>query len=304
MVTPSLHLNTVAIIPAYNEERFIGSVVLKAKRYVDRVIVVDDGSTDDAAEIARLAGAIVVKHERNRGKGEALNTGFQKAREFTPQALVLLDGDGQHCASEIPAVLEPILHGDADVVVGSRYLNGDRHVPRHRVIGHWAFTAMTNILSGVHLSDSQNGFRAFSRRALEAVDFSSKGFSVESEMQFLVHEYHLKVAEVPVTTLYQDRPKRSVIAQGLSVLRGILRMVGQHRPLVFFGLPGMALLLAGMLRGVWVAESFSRTHLLAVGNAMICVLFSILGAVALSTGIILHSVRGLLLDLVKDRRRE
>ena len=113
---------TVALIPAYNEERFIGSLVLAVSDYVDIVVVVDDGSQDRTAEIARKAGAVVVEHSGNRGKAHAVNTGFAYVRELNPTALVMLDGDGQHCADDIPAVLEPIQHQTADVVVGSRFL--------------------------------------------------------------------------------------------------------------------------------------------------------------------------------------
>jgi glycosyltransferase involved in cell wall biosynthesis len=292
----------VAVIPAYNEERFIGSVVLMTRKHVGVVLVVDDGSTDDTAEVARAAGAIVVRHERNRGKGYALNTGFREARELDPTAVVLIDGDGQHRAEEIPTVLGPILRGEADIVVGSRYIDKNCGVPRHRMLGHWVFTSMTNVLSGVPLSDSQNGFRAFSGKAVNAIAFSSSGFSVESEMQFLAGEHDLKVAEAPVTALYTDKPKRSVIAHGLMVLNGMLRLVGQYRPLLFFGAPGFFVLLGGLVWGLLVVDIYRRTSNLAAGYAMISVLLSVMGTLALSTGITLHSVRGLLMDLMKSRR--
>jgi len=292
----------VAVIPAYNEERFIGSVVLKARKHVDAVIVVDDGSTDGTGEIAQAAGAIVLRHERNRGKGVALNTGFDKARELGAEAIVTLDGDGQHLIEEMPLVLAPVLGGEADIAVGSRYLEKKCTVPLHRILGHRAFTLLTNLVSGVHVTDSQSGFRAFSRRAVEAIPFSSNGFSVESEMQFLAHEYDLRMVEVPVTAHYEDRPKRPVVAHGLMVLNGVLRLVGQYRPLLFFGVPGMLLLLGGLAWGAWVVDLYRRFQALAVGYVMICILLTILGTITLSTGIMLHSIRGLLLELIGPKR--
>jgi len=107
----------IAAIPAYNEERFIGSMVLKAKKYVDEVIVIDDGSTDSTAEIARAAGAKIIRHDTNYGKGIAVNAAFKKARDAKVDILVLLDGDGQHNPFEIPAILKPIL--DKKAVVSS-----------------------------------------------------------------------------------------------------------------------------------------------------------------------------------------
>jgi len=287
----------VAVIPAYNEERFIGSVVLRARRYVDTVIVVDDGSTDATGEIAEAAGAIVVRHNTNQGKGVALNTGFQKARDLDPDAVVILDGDGQHFPTEIAAVLQPVLHGEADITVGSRYLRGTNRTPWHRVWGHWVMTYLTNLSSGVHLTDSQSGFRAFSSQAVKTIVFSSRGFSVESEMQFLAREHHLRMVEVPVTICYQDRPKRPVVVHGLMVLNGVLRLVGQHRPLLFFGVPSVAILLFGLLWGVWVVQIYRQSETLAVGYALISVLLTIVGSLGLFTGIILHSIRGLMLEI-------
>lgn len=294
---------SVAVIPAYNEERFIGSVVLKARKYVETVIVVDDGSTDDTGEIARAAGAVVLRHERNLGKGAALNTGFEKARELGAEAIVTVDGDGQHLIEEMPLLLAPVLRGEADIVVGSRYLERRPSMPLHRIWGHRVFTFLTNLLSGVRVTDSQSGFRAFSPRAVKALPFSSRGFSVESEMQFLAREYDLRMVEVPITPCYKDRPKRPVIAHGLIVLNGVLRLVGQHRPLLFFGVPGMAILVFGLLWGAWVVNIYRNTQTLAVGYALISVFLCIVGALALFTGIILHSIRGLLLEIKAAMKR-
>ncbi len=288
----------IAIIPAYNEERFIGSVVLKARKYVDAVMVVDDGSRDLTAEIARAAGAIVVHLETNRGKGVALNAGFQKARELDAQVLVVLDADGQHRPEEIPAVVAPILNGEADIVIGSRYLDRKSRVPFARIWGHRVFTSATNWLSGTHLTDSQSGFRAFSKIAIQTINFESKDFSVESEMQFLAKRQDLRLIEVPVVIRYPDQSKRPVLVHGVSVLNGILRLVGQHRPLLFFGVPGAVVLLTGLLWGAYVVEIYSVAHTLAVGYALISVLLSIIGIFSLFTGIILHSIRALLNEFV------
>ena len=292
----------VAVIPAYNEERFIGSVVLRARQYTDAVIVVDDGSADATAEIAGAAGALVVRHDRNRGKGAALSTGFRRALTLQPKAIVTLDADGQHTPAEIDAVLAPVLQGEADIAIGSRYLTHNTGVPRHRTWGHKALTVLTNLTSGTRVTDSQSGFRAFSPQAA-AIIFSSDGFAVESEMQFLAHEHRLRVVEVPITALYPDRPKRSVVAHGLEVLNGVLRLLGQYRPLLFFGVPGVVLLAAALAWGLWVVDIYHRTQQLAVGYALISLLLGMLGSQSLFTAIILHSVRGLLLAMPGPRSR-
>jgi glycosyltransferase involved in cell wall biosynthesis len=293
---PSVAHNIIAVIPAYNEERFIGSTVLKTRRQARRVIVVDDGSSDATAELASEAGAEVFRLPRNAGKGAALAAGFQLAQAYQPEVVVTIDADGQHRPEELPQLVQPVLDGQADIVVGSRYLQNTSHVPRHRRWGHRFFNLLTRAASGITATDSQSGFRAFSPRALPALLFHSDGFSVESEMQFIAHQYQLQVAEIPITIQYTDPPKRSVLGHGLSVLNGVMRMVGQYRPLLFFSLPGSIALLAGLIWGIRVVNIYSRTQQLAVGYAMISVLLTIIGMLGLSTGVILHSVRGLLLD--------
>jgi len=322
----------VVVIPAYNEDRFIGSLVLKTKSYVRDVIVVDDGSTDETTFVAALAGAIVVNHDSNSGKGVALNTGLNKAQDLNPDAVVVLDADGQHNPAEIPLVAKTVLSCKncnescgwyknyfgpdkdyhalaasdierADLVIGSRYLNHKSEVPNHRVLGHSVFNWITRFTSGVNSTDSQSGFRAFSPRALEMLSFSSNGFSVESEMQILANELGLKISEAPITVEYHEKPKRNVIKHGLLVIGGLIRLMGQYRPLLFFGLPGIVLMLGGLGMGGIVVNIFRRTSELAVGYAMISVLTSVLGLVSFSTGIILHSVRVLINETLSNNSK-
>lgn len=287
----------VVVIPAYNEERFIGSVVLKLRQHPVDILVVDDGSRDDTALIATTAGARVIRHLRNQGKGVALNTGLHAANQLDPDVLVLIDGDGQHLPEQLPSLVQPVLTGEADMVVGSRYMENTSEVPTHRIWGHRLFNLITAAASGVMTTDSQSGYRAFSPRAMQLLSFSSTGFSVESEMQFLAHEHHLRVVEVPITIRYADQAKRSVFGQGMSVLNGILRLTGQMRPLLFFGLPGLVVLLAGLGLGFYVVDIYNRFKTLAVGYAILSVMLAIIGMLGLSTGITLHSIRGLLNEM-------
>lgn len=289
----------VAVIPAYNEARYIGSVVLKTKEFADPVIVVDDGSNDQTADLARRAGAYVISHTQNAGKGMALNTGFQKAREFAPDAIVVLDADWQHCPEELPLVVDPVIKGEADLVIGSRYLARTSDVPLQRVVGHMGFNTLLNLASGTSVTDSQSGFRAFSSKAAQTITFGAKGFSVEAEMQFLAKDLHLRVKEVPITIRYHDKPKRSVIQHGLKVLNGTLTLIGQTRPFLFFSIPGLLILLVGLIEGFYVFEIYNRTQELAIGTALLAVLFCVVGVLALFTGIILHSLRGLIMQMRK-----
>lgn len=301
----NLRAHRIVLIPAYNEERFIGSLVLQARKVAATVIVVDDGSQDDTARIARDAGAELVGHETNKGKAAALNSGFFYVRLMKQEmkdemlAVVTMDGDSQHSCRDIPGMTAPIFAREADIVIGSRFLEVKNRIPRWRIFGQHALTAVTNLSSGFHVTDSQSGFRAFSRRALYALDFESAGFSVESEMQFMAHEKHLRVVEVPIHALYEDPAKRNPVRQGLEVLNGIIKFTGQYRPLLFFSVPGVSLLLFGVGWGAVVVNRFYESGQLAVGYALICVLLSVLGMILISTGFMLHSVRGLLIDLLR-----
>jgi glycosyltransferase involved in cell wall biosynthesis len=284
--------NVLVAIPAYNEERFIGSVVLRAGLLGFDVLVVDDGSVDRTTQIAQSAGAIVEVHAENRGKAAALNTAFRLARERGVSILVVMDGDAQHAADEIERFLTPVREGLADIVVGSRFLAASGgQIPRMRRLGQRAMTTMTNVASGISVSDSQSGFRAFSARAIEALVFGSSGFSVEVEMQFQARDHGLTVAEVPISANYEDPPKRNIVGHGMQVLDGILRLVGQKRPLFFFGYPGVLSMVLGLLLGLRVADIQRSTGDLAVGYALLTVLFVVMGLLGLFTAVILHSVR-------------
>jgi glycosyltransferase involved in cell wall biosynthesis len=217
----------IAAIPAYNEERHIEEIVTKTLQYVDEVIVVDDGSTDRTGERAERAGAIVIKHDINMGKGVGINTAFKTARELNPVAMVLLDADGQHNPEEIPRLLDPVLNKRADMVVGSRFL-ANNHIPKYRVLGQTVLNITTNLGSGIKLTDTQSGFRAFSRKAIERMALKQTGFAVESEMQFIAGRHGLKVTEVPIKTNYNEKIKRSPVVHGFGVLFRVLGMIGEY----------------------------------------------------------------------------
>lgn len=289
---------TAIVIPAYNESRFIGSVVIKACSYAATVIVVDDGSKDDTAAIAKVAGAIVLRHEKNSGKGTALATGFDYLRKhFSADVIVMIDGDGQHHCSEIPFLTQPILEDKADIAVGSRFLGMKSDIPKWRIFGQHALTWVTNLSARSPLTDSQSGFRALSRKILDLFPFDTEGFSVESEMQFVIQQASLRVIEVPISVVYEEPPKRNPVMQGLQVLNGIIRLISRYRPLFFFGGGGLLVLIIGLLWGWYVVDIYIRVRTLAIGYALISVLLTIIGSLSLFTGLLLHNLSALMGDI-------
>ena len=219
----------VAGIPAYNEEKTIAEVVLKAGCHVGEVLVCDDGSKDMTQMIARKNGAHVVEHQKNMGYGATMQTLFIKARELGADVLVVFDGDGQHDPDEIPELVKPVLEGRADIVIGSRFINGARmNVPLYRRMGILLITLLTKIFSGYAISDAQSGFRAFNRRALEELKISEDGWGSSVEVFFRAHDVGLRIVEVPVDCDYEDYPKaskRAPLRQGISIVASIFSHV-------------------------------------------------------------------------------
>jgi len=218
-------------IPAFNEQDQIAEVVRGALPHAAAVVVVDDGSRDLTAFNALDAGAMVIRHRHNAGKGAAVATLFRYAVEQSADALVLLDGDGQHDPDEIRDVVGPVLAGRADVVIGSRFLTQRSDIPRHRVLGQRAFNVMTALASGVPCTDSQSGFRAFGRRAFCAIRIAETTFSVECEQQFECAVHGLRLIEVPISCRYDLPEKRSAYVQGVEVLSRLCVMSVRRRVL-------------------------------------------------------------------------
>jgi len=287
----------IAAIPCFDEERCIGSVVVKTKKYVDEVIVVDDGSTDATAEIAAGAGATVHQHGQNRGYGAAIQSALEKGKQLGADVLVILDGDGQHDPRDIPKLVKPLLDGEADVVIGSRFLGSGKKPPLYRRLGQRVLTTITNVGSGQRISDSQSGFRAYSAKALKELNLAEMGMAVASEIQFAINKAGLKVAEVPIDVSYFGGAKRNPVVHGADVLSRVFVMLSLRQPLLLFGVPGLVLLGVGLTLGARVLASYGNTHDLAVGNALITILLCLAGLLALFTALMLQSMKELLRGL-------
>ena len=285
-----------AAIPAYNEEATIGSVVLKARKHVDEVIVIDDGSADATSEVARLAGAKVIRHENNLGKGAALKAAFDWASKANADVLVTLDADGQHNADEIPSLVRPIFAGEADVAIGSRFLDSESSAPRYRKLGQDILTGATNIGGGLEIRDTQSGFRAFSKKVFKSFSFRERGMGIESEMLMDLAKGGFTILELPISCRYDvEKPsKKNPISHGISVILSIVRYVGMNRPLTFFGIPGFISLLIGIYFGLKVVNIFYATSQFAIGTALLMTLFVIGGTFSMFAGLILYVISSMI----------
>ncbi len=195
------------VIPALNAERTLPGVIASCLEYDpdgrDAIIVVDDGSTDATSRLAREAGVRVVRHASNRGKGEALRTGFELALRDKADAVVTMDADGQHIASEIPRLLRAWEEHAADLVIGSRASLFEEMVGRRRIANRFSARSIS-MFAGVRVRDSQSGFRLYTRRFLTEVDYESHGFAAESEMVVVSGRKGLNIVETPILLGYVD----------------------------------------------------------------------------------------------------
>jgi glycosyltransferase involved in cell wall biosynthesis len=277
----------VVAMPAYNEETYIGTMVLKARKYADRVIVVDDGSTDGTAEISGLAGASIIRHPENKGKGAAIQSILDEVKKDIPDVLILLDADSQHNPDEIPRLIKAVLDG-CDLVIGSRELV-KRDIPSYRRVGQKVLLYLTRFLTRNKITDSESGFRAFSRRAIAELELTQKGFAVESEMIAVAEEKNLKITEVPISVKYtKDSSTLNPVRHGLGVFTQIMAMVSERKPLFFFGIVGGLLTLGGLIAGIRVLNVVSASGVVPMGTVMLSVLLLVIGILSIFTGIILH----------------
>jgi glycosyltransferase involved in cell wall biosynthesis len=287
-------VKTVAIIPAYNEELALGSVILRTLQYVDKVIVVDDGSSDKTKDIANLSGAELITHPRNLGKGEGLKSGFKAIKSLNNkiknpdefyEIIVTIDGDGQNNPDEIPDLILPIKSKNADFVNGSRYLDSsfEDDTPSYRRVGQKVLDKATNLSSGLKITDSQSGFRAFSKKAIDYFKLKNSGFAIESEMLSDAAEAGLKIVEIPITVRYDlDGSTQNPVTHGVGVLLKIIKDMELRRPLIYFTLPGLIILLIG----IGTSINF--------GPTIIAIMFVIVGLFLMLNGILLDSIRKLL----------
>jgi glycosyltransferase involved in cell wall biosynthesis len=210
----------IIVIPAYNEEATVAQVVREAVRVAEVVVVVDDGSRDRTSALAGEAGAIVVRHAVNRGLGGALGTGIAAAVKLGADAVVTMDADGQHRAADAARVFTRLAQGDVDFVIGSRMRAGEEgagKMPLHRVLFNAVGNALTYLLFGVWVTDSQSGLRGLSRVAAETIDLRTNGMEVSSEFIKEVRERRWRMAEIAIPAIYTEYS----LSKGQSFLVGV-----------------------------------------------------------------------------------
>jgi len=283
-------------IPAFNEEHTIARIVLEAQKFADKVVVCDDGSTDNTAKIAERLGADVVYHEKNRGYGASIKSLFLRANELNADVFVTLDGDGQHEPNEIPFVIKPIVEEEADLVIGSRFIdkNGTTEMPLYRQFGAKLITKMVNGSAKNGVTDSQSGFRAYSHNALDRLKFSEDGMGASVEILLKASKEDLRILEVPSTCKYNtgegDTSSEHPVSHGIGVVFSLIRLIVEERPLLFLGVPSLLCLLTGIGFGLWMLQIYAVSNIIETNIALASFAFILIGFFMLSTAVTLYSI--------------
>lgn len=285
-------MSIIACVPVFNEENSIGLLVKKMLAYVDKVLVCDDGSTDNTVKIAESSGAKVIKHDKNKGKGSALKTLFEHVLDTDAKIVVTIDGDGQFLPEEIPLLTKKIIENQADVVIGYRF-DSNSNIPTYRKVGNKVLDKITNLASDLPFRDTQSGFRAYSIDAIKKIKFSTNGFGADSEILVSAARNKLKIEEEKVTVIYDTGNKTSTkdpISHSSEVIVSLVEMIALKHPLKFLGIPGIIAIIFGIVFSIMVIVTFNETRYFSIPFTLISVGSLIVGTLLFLMSILLFSI--------------
>lgn len=287
----------VVLIPAYNNGPAICGVVRGAAEHADAVIVCDDGSSDDTAARAEGCGAVVLRHGRNRGKGAALRTLFDKAVQLDAYRACTIDGDGQFDPSEIRSLNKALESSRADIVVGYRF-DDQTDMPRYRELGNKILDGMTNAAAGSGVRDTQSGFRVYSKKAMAQISFKSDGFAADSEILIDAARRGLSVVEQKVTVRYGAAAEgggqihsQNPLSHGYGIFGTLLAHVAIRHPLKLLGIPGIILLVLGIGYSVVVISIFNDIGYFSVPSTLVALGSLTCGLILLLMSVVLYAIR-------------
>ena len=279
-------------IPAFNEEKNIASIITKLSTIADTILVCDDGSTDLTATIAKKIGAVVIKHEKNLGYGAAIRSLFLKAKDLDGDVLVTFDADGQHRIDDIKNVIKPIVNQEADLVIGSRFLDeSEKEVPQYRKVGIKVITKITNASIKKQLTDSQSGFRAYSRKIISELNPSETGMGVSTEILIKASSKNFRIVEVPIKIIYEGNTStHNPITHGSSVIISTIKYTSLQRPLTFYGIPSVVFLIIGGVFSYLAIQFYVEVGRLNTNLTIMGASTVLIGVILLITAILLFSL--------------
>ena len=285
-------MSILACIPAFNEGKVIGEVIKKCLKFSDQVVVCDDGSTDDTYEIADAAGAHVIRHDVNIGKGEALRTLFKFAIHSKNDIVVTIDGDGQFLPEEIPKLVSDIEEKKSDIVIGYRF-DDATDMPNYRRFGNKMLDKMANMVTELSVSDTQSGYRAYSKDIIEKLNFNIKGFGADVEILIDAANKGFRISEQKVTVIYNtgsDTSTKNPISHAGEVVTTILERIAIKSPLKYLGIPGIVTIVLGIYFALDVFITYNNTGYFSLPFTLIGATFLVLGLILFLMATMLFSV--------------
>ena len=278
-------------IPAYNEEKSIAKIIVSLKKVADQILVCNDGSTDSTAEIAESLGAIVIKHPKNLGYGSAIRSIFLKAKEINAELLVTIDADGQHKIEDVEKVIKPVVDGQADISIGSRFLEGDDNSPKYRKLGIKIITKVTNSSLSEKITDAQSGFRAYNNKVLQSLTPSDSGMGISTEILIKSSNLGFKIAEVPTEIQYEgETSSQNPVSHGTEVLMSTLKYISIERPLRFYGIPSFIFFVIGLTFTFLSIEYYAEVGRLNTNITLLAGGTLLIGTILAVTAVLLYSL--------------
>ena len=293
-------MKVIVGIPAFNEEKNIAILITKLKKIADEIVVCNDGSTDLTSKIAEDLGATTINHEKNLGYGAAIRSIFLKSKELNGDILVTFDADGQHRIEDVNKVISPIMSGESDLVIGSRFLDkSEKEIPQHRKVGIKVITKITNASIKNKLTDSQSGFRAYSKKVLTELNPSDAGMGISTEILIKASSKNFRISEVPIKITYSgDTSTHNPISQGSSVIISTIKYTSIEHPLKFYGIPSLIFFIIGLSFTYAATQYYAEIGRLNTNLTIVAAGTVLIAVVLLITGILLYS----LVSVVREKR--
>ena len=279
-------------IPAYNEAKNLPKILPELQKLSYKIAICNDGSTDATGEVAEKYGVTVINHSKNLGYGAAVRSLFLKAKDMGCDVLVTFDADGQHRIDDINKVVNPIIQKQAEIVIGSRFLDeGEKEVPTYRKVGIKVITKITNASIKKQLTDSQSGFRAYSKKVLNELNPSELGMGISTEILIKASSKDFRILEVPIKIIYEgDTSTHNPITHGSSVLISTIKYTSIQRPLTFYGIPSVIFLIIGSVFSYLAIQYYVEVGRLNTNLTIIGASTVLIGIVFLITAILLFSL--------------
>ena len=292
-------MSIIVGIPAFNEEKNIAVLIIQLKKIADKIIVCNDGSTDLTSKIAEGLGATVINHAKNLGYGAAIRSIFLKSKDLGGDILVTFDADGQHRIEDINRVIKPIINEESDLVIGSRFLDkSEKEVPQYRKVGIKIITKITNATIKKQLTDSQSGFRAYSKKVLNELNPAELGMGISTEILIKASAKNFRISEVPIKITYDGNTStHNPISHGSSVLLSTIKFTSIEHPLKFYGIPSMIFFAIGLFFVYFSTQYYAEIGRLNTNLTLVAAGTMLIAVVLLITSILLYS----LISVVREK---